>query len=466
MIGGLAKAIFGSSNDRYVRSLGKIVARVNALEATVKAMSDDELKGQTALFRARLEAGETLDDLLPEAFATVREAAMRTLGQRHYDVQLIGGIVLHRGEIAEMRTGEGKTLVATLAVYLNALEGKGVHVVTVNDYLARRDADWMGQIYRFLGLTVGVIVPNLTDAQRRDAYHSDITYGTNNEFGFDYLRDNMKYERAQMVQRPFNFGIVDEVDSILIDEARTPLIISGPTEDKSELYIALDRIVKETDPADYEYDEKDKRVLLTEDGTERMERLLEGQGLLDRLQPLRLREHPGRPPPQPGAEGQCRLQAGHRLHRQGRQGRHHRPVHRADDGRPALVGRPAPGGRGQGRRRDRAREPDPRLDHLPELFPHVPQAFRHDRHRRHRGGRVLRHLQDERGLDPDQHAGVPRRRRRRILQEPGRQVRRHRRGDPREADARPADPGRHRLDREIGAALRPGSRRPRSSTRC
>jgi len=280
MLGGFAKAIFGSSNDRYVRSLKKTVDRINALEPAMQAMSDEELQGRTAAFRARLEAGEALDDLLPEAFATVREAAVRTLGQRHYDVQLIGGIVLHRGEIAEMRTGEGKTLVATLAVYLNALERKGVHVVTVNDYLARRDADWMGQIYRFLGLSVGVIVPNLADFQRRDAYGSDITYGTNNELGFDYLRDNMKYERAQMTQRPFNFGIVDEVDSILIDEARTPLIISGPTEDRSELYISLDRIVKEIDPDDYEYDEKDKRVLLTEDGTEAMERLLEGQGLL------------------------------------------------------------------------------------------------------------------------------------------------------------------------------------------
>ena len=212
MIGGFAKAIFGSSNDRYVRKLGKIVDKVNALEATIEAMDDDTLKNQTALFRARLDEGEDLDDILPEAFATVREAAKRTLGQRHYDVQLIGGIVLHRGEIAEMKTGEGKTLVATLAVYLNALEGKGVHVVTVNDYLAKRDSEWMGQIYRFLGLNVGVIVPNLTDSERRDAYHCDITYGTNNEFGFDYLRDNMKYERAQMVQRPFNFGIVDEVE--------------------------------------------------------------------------------------------------------------------------------------------------------------------------------------------------------------------------------------------------------------
>src|SRR3954466_4038438 len=280
MLGGVGKAIFGSSNDRYVRSLGKIVDRISGFEPTISAMTDDELAHQTALFRQRLGEGEELDDLLPEAFATAREAAVRTLGQRHYDVQLVGGIVLHRGEIAEMRTGEGKTLVATLAVYLNALEGKGVHVVTVNDYLARRDADWMGQIYRFLGLSVGVIVPNLADFQRREAYQCHITYGTNNELGFDYLRDNMKFERAQMVQRPFNFGIVDEVDSILIDEARTPLIISGPTDDKSELYMALDRIVKETPAEDYEYDEKDKRVLLTEDGTERMERLLEADGVL------------------------------------------------------------------------------------------------------------------------------------------------------------------------------------------
>ena len=280
MFAGFAKAIFGSSNDRYVRSLRKIVEKVNAFEPTISAMTDEELKAQTETFRARLEEGEKLDALLPEAFATVREAAQRTLGQRHYDVQLIGGIVLHRGEIAEMKTGEGKTLVATLAVYLNALEGKGVHVVTVNDYLARRDAEWMGQIYRFLGMSVGVIVPNLSDGQRRDAYHSDITYGTNNEFGFDYLRDNMKYERQDMVHRPFNFAIVDEVDSILVDEARTPLIISGPTEDKSDLYIALDRIVKATPAEDYEYDEKDKRVLLTEDGTENMERLLEAEGLL------------------------------------------------------------------------------------------------------------------------------------------------------------------------------------------
>ena len=280
MFGGLAKSIFGSSNDRYVRSLRKIVEKINGHEPAISAMTDEELRGQTEIFRRRVAEGETLDDILPEAFATVREAAKRTLGQRHYDVQMIGGITLHRGEIAEMRTGEGKTLVATLATYLNAVEGKGVHVVTVNDYLARRDADWMGQVYRFLGMTVGVIVPNLTDHQRREAYASDITYGTNNEFGFDYLRDNMKYDRAAMVQRPFNFAIVDEVDSILIDEARTPLIISGPTDDKSELYMAVDAIVKGLVPEDYEVDEKQKSVVLTEDGTEKMERLLEDAGLL------------------------------------------------------------------------------------------------------------------------------------------------------------------------------------------
>src|SRR6476659_78872 len=244
MFAAVAKSIFGSANDRYVRGLGKYVDAINGFEANIHALTNDELRGQTDKFRNRLANGERLDDILPEAFATVREAAIRTLGQRHYDVQLIGGIALHRGEIAEMKTGEGMTLVATLAVYLNALEGKGVHVVTVNDYLARRDADWMGQIYRFLGMTVGVIVPNLTDQERRDAYGSDITYATNNELGFDYLRDNMKYSRADMVQRAFNFAIVDEVDSILIDEARTPLIISGPTDDKSELYMSVDALVK------------------------------------------------------------------------------------------------------------------------------------------------------------------------------------------------------------------------------
>ena len=281
MLGGIAKAVFGSSNDRYVKSLGSIVGKIGGFESTMAAMTDAELANQTIVFRERLANGSALDDLLPEAFATVREAAKRVLGQRHYDMQMVGGIVLHRGEIAEMRTGEGKTLVATLAVYLNALEGKGVHVVTVNDYLARRDADWMGQIYKFLGLTVGVIVPNIGDQERRDAYAADITYGTNNEFGFDYLRDNMKYERADMTQRPFNFAVVDEVDSVLIDEARTPLIISGPTDDKSELYMRVDVLVKTLVPEDYEKDEKQRSVILTEDGTEKAERMLENDGLLE-----------------------------------------------------------------------------------------------------------------------------------------------------------------------------------------
>ena len=280
MFAGIAKAIFGSSNDRYVKSMQPIIAKIAAFEPAVSALSDEELAAQTVKFRERYAAGETLDALLPEAFATVRESAKRVLGQRHYDVQMVGGITLHRGEIAEMRTGEGKTLVATLAVYLNALTGEGVHVVTVNDYLARRDAEWMGQVYRFLGLTVGVIVPNLSDEERREAYWSDITYGTNNEFGFDYLRDNMKYERTQMVQRPFAYAVVDEVDSVLIDEARTPLIISGPTEDKSELYKLVDQVVKLIDKSHYEHDEKQRSVILTEDGTEAMERALEAAGLL------------------------------------------------------------------------------------------------------------------------------------------------------------------------------------------
>jgi preprotein translocase subunit SecA len=280
MLGAIVKTIFGSSNERYVKSLDKTVRQIAAFEPAMEAMSDDELAAQTTKFRHMLSEGSTLDDLLPEAFATVREASRRVLGLRHFDVQMIGGIVLHRGEIAEMRTGEGKTLVATVATYLNALEGKGVHIVTVNDYLARRDAEQMGQLHNFLGLTVGVIVPNMSEYERRDAYAADITYGTNNEFGFDYLRDNMKHERSQMVQRPFNYAIVDEVDSILIDEARTPLIISGPTDDKSDLYMLVDAVVKQLVPEDYDADEKGKNVVLTEDGVEKAERILENAGLL------------------------------------------------------------------------------------------------------------------------------------------------------------------------------------------
>jgi preprotein translocase subunit SecA len=280
MFGALAKTIFGSANDRRVKGYRPRVAAINALEAEVSALSDEALRARTDAFKAELEAGKTLDDILVPAFATVREAARRALGQRHFDVQLIGGMVLHDGDIAEMKTGEGKTLVATLPVYLNALAGKGVHVVTVNDYLARRDAEWMGQIYTFLGLTVGIIVHGLDDEERKAAYACDITYGTNNEFGFDYLRDNMKYDFDQMCQRGHAFGIVDEVDSILIDEARTPLIISGPTEDRSDLYLKIDEVIPSLVKADYEVDEKGRTAHFTEAGNEHIEQLLQAAGIL------------------------------------------------------------------------------------------------------------------------------------------------------------------------------------------
>jgi preprotein translocase subunit SecA len=278
----LARAVFGTANDRSLKAYQRRVPQINALEPAIEALSDDALRAKTGEFRERLAAGATLDELLPEAFAVVREASKRTLGQRHFDVQLVGGMVLHDGKIAEMKTGEGKTLVATLPVYLNALSAKGVHVVTVNDYLARRDAEWMGQIYRFLDMNVGVIVHGLDDSQRRTEYAADITYGTNNEFGFDYLRDNMKYRLEDMVQRDFNFGIVDEVDSILIDEARTPLIISGPAEDSSDLYRRVDAVVRELvrDESVYEKDEKFKTVSMTEAGSERVEDMLREAGVL------------------------------------------------------------------------------------------------------------------------------------------------------------------------------------------
>ncbi|HKW53462.1 MAG TPA: preprotein translocase subunit SecA, partial [Stellaceae bacterium] len=274
MIGALARRVFGSANDRYIKSLQSLVDEINAAEPALAALSDEDLRARTAALKERLGQGETVDDILPDAFATVREAATRTLGQRHFDVQLMGGIVLHRGMISEMKTGEGKTLVATLPVYLNALAGKGVHVVTVNDYLAKRDSEWMGQIYRFLGLSVGCIVHGLEDDERRAQYGADVTYGTNNEFGFDYLRDNMKFRLEEMVQRPFNYAIVDEVDSILIDEARTPLIISGPAEDSSELYRRVNQLIPNLAVEDYEKDEKQRAVTLTESGVEKIEAML------------------------------------------------------------------------------------------------------------------------------------------------------------------------------------------------
>ncbi|MEY2697818.1 MAG: hypothetical protein RL333_1956, partial [Pseudomonadota bacterium] len=287
MLGNLVKMVVGSRNDRIVNKKKKIVKRINALEAEIKALSDEALSAKTQEFRDRLAAGETLDSLLPEAFATVREASWRVLNMRHFDVQLIGGMVLHDGKIAEMKTGEGKTLVATLAAYLNALPAKGVHVVTVNDYLARRDSEWMGRLYNFLGLSVGCILSQLDTEERREAYAADITYGTNNEFGFDYLRDNMAFSLDQRVQRERSFAIVDEVDSILIDEARTPLIISGPTEDRSDLYqkiqVLMPALVKqevENGPGDYSLDEKARQVFLTEEGHEKIEKMLVETGLM------------------------------------------------------------------------------------------------------------------------------------------------------------------------------------------
>src|SRR5215475_5099714 len=303
--GALASKVFGSSNDRKLKKYPPLVAAINKLEPEVAALSDEALRARTDDFRARVKNGTPLEDLIPEAFATVREAAKRTIGQRHFDVQLMGGIVLHEGRIAEMKTGEGKTLVATLPVYLNALTGRGVHVVTVNDYLAKRDAAWMGAIYRFLGLSVGCIVHELDDEQRRAQYACDVTYGTNNELGFDYLRDNMKMRAQEMVQRGHYFSIVDEVDSILIDEARTPLIISGPVEDRAELYNALDVLVKRLvaehagiekelsknnskeqlkelikTKGYFELDEKQRQVAFTELGNEHIEQMLRQQDLL------------------------------------------------------------------------------------------------------------------------------------------------------------------------------------------
>ncbi len=280
MFGAVARKIFGTANDRRIRSYRPRVAAINALEPELAGLSDDELRARTEAFRKELADGKSLDDLLVPAFATVREAAKRTLGQRHFDVQLIGGMVLHEGRISEMKTGEGKTLVATLPVYLNALTGRGVHVVTVNDYLAKRDAEWMGEIYTFLGLTVGVIVHGLDDEQRKQAYACDVTYGTNNELGFDYLRDNMKYSIEDMVQRGHVYAIVDEVDSILVDEARTPLIISGPLDDRSEFYNTIDAFIPRLDKPDYEVDEKQRTVTMTEAGMEKMEQMLRTAGQL------------------------------------------------------------------------------------------------------------------------------------------------------------------------------------------
>ena len=390
--------VIGTSTDRQLKRMRPIVEEIGSLEPSVKALSDEQLAARTVEFRERLAKGETLDQILPEAFATVREAGWRVLKMRHFDVQLIGGLTLHRGTIAEMKTGEGKTLVATLAVYLNALEGKGVHVVTVNDYLAKRDSDWMGRLYRFLGLTVGVIQHDMDDKDRQDAYKADITYGTNNEFGFDYLRDNMKFDLGSYVQRGHNMAVVDEVDSILIDEARTPLIISGPAEESTDKYYRIDTIIPKLKPGaritgdkkaeeraelektgDFIVDEKAKTVTLTEGGMAHVEKLL---GLTNLWDPSNMEVlHPR----EPVAAGPQPLSARRGLRHQRRAGHHRRRVHRAADARPALVRRPSSGGRGQGESEDRAREPDSRHHHLPELLPDVREALRDDGHRRDRG---------------------------------------------------------------------------------
>ena len=414
MLNSLLTRVFGSRNERLLRQLQRSVAKINALEPQMEKLTDAELQAKTAEFQKRIADGESLDKLLPEAFAVCREASRRVLGMRHYDVQLIGGMVLHLGKIAEMRTGEGKTLVATLPVYLNALEGKGVHVVTVNDYLARRDSAWMGRVYNWLGLSVGVVYPGMPHGDKHAAYAADITYGTNNEFGFDYLRDNMALSKEDRFQRGLNYAIVDEVDSILIDEARTPLIISGPADESPELYIKVNRIVPsltrqttEDGEGDYWVDEKSKQVHLSESGQEHAEALLRQAGILqgddDALygaQNLGVVHH---------------LNAALRAH----------AIYQRDvdyivrDGEvvivdeftgrtlagPALVRRPAPGGRGEGRRAGPAREPDAGEHHLPEPVPHVQQAVRHDRHGRHRGLRVPEHLRPGSDRDPDAPAG-------------------------------------------------------------
>ena len=280
---GLARKIFGSKNDRDLKRIQPLVERINSYEPTLASLSDEQLRSKTTEFREQMTKGRLLDELLPETFAVVREASKRALGMRHFDVQMIGGVVLHQGKISEMKTGEGKTLVATLPVYLNALEGKGVHVVTVNDYLAKRDSEWMGRIYRFLGLSVGVIIHGLNDTERRQAYASDITYGTNNEFGFDFLRDNMKFEIESMVQRELNYAIVDEVDSILIDEARTPLIISGQAEESTDKYVRINAVVPGIEKdRHYQLDEKSRTVVLSEEGVSFFEQRLSIDNLYDR----------------------------------------------------------------------------------------------------------------------------------------------------------------------------------------
>ena len=478
----LLSKVFGTKNDREIKRLQPLVQAINALEPEIKALSDDQLRGKTEEFRRRVQdvvaplseaaerdaaEKEVLDELLVPAFAVVREAGRRVLNMRHFDVQLIGGMVLHSGKIAEMKTGEGKTLVATLPAYLNALTGRGVHVVTVNDYLARRDSEWMGRLYRFLGMTVGVILHDLSDAERKAAYACDITYGTNNEFGFDYLRDNMKFELADCVQREHHYGIVDEVDSILIDEARTPLIISGPSEESTDKYYRIDHIIprlERGDPpegtekpatGDYFIDEKMRTATLTEEGVVR------GRGDAGGGEPLRPRQHGPDSPCLSGTARPYPVQARCRLHGEGGA----RPA----DGRKVVIvdeftGRLMPGRRwsdglhqaveAKEGVQNRARKPDAGHHHLPELLPHVQEAVRHDRYGRDRGHRVPRDLQTRSGGDSDQpDADPPRIPGRRVPHRAG-EVQRGGGGDHELHGEGPAGAGRHHLDREVRAAER------------
>ena len=402
---GILDRILRAGEGKKLKALEGMVPEINAFEPEISALSDDALKAKTVEFRQRLDNGADVDDLLLEAFAVCREAAKRTIGQRHYDVQLMGGAALHFGWVAEMKTGEGKTLVSTLPAYLNGLTGKGVHLVTVNDYLARRDAEWMGQIHRWLGLDVGLIIPGYRNSpdEKRRSYSADITYATNNEMGFDYLRDNMAQRKADKVQqRGHNYCIVDEVDSILIDEARTPLIISGRVGDAAKLYYRFASIARSLQrDVDYEVEEDKRVVVPLEEGIEKVERALEVENLYDNVQ-----AEP-RPPVHGLAQGQGAVQARQGLHRAGRRGEDRRRVHRSNPRGASLVGGHPPGRRGQGRGEDQRGEPDARDDHPAELLPHVRQARRHDRHRPDRGGRADEHLRPRRGADPDQPADGP-----------------------------------------------------------
>ncbi len=409
-LGAISKKVFGTPNDRKVKTTRPIVDRINALEDEFRALDDDGLILKTGQLRDRHQQGESLDDLLPEAFANAREAARRTLGLRPFDVQLIGGIFLHQGNISEMKTGEGKTLMATLPVYLNALTGRGVHVVTVNDYLARRDAEWMAKVYHALGLSVGVVVPGMSEPDKKRAYAADVTYATNNELGFDYLRDNMKADLDQVLQRDHYFAIVDEVDSILVDEARTPLIISGPSQDRSELYIAIDKLIPELVPEHYELDEKQRTTTLTEEGNEFVEQrlhemghLAEGQSLYDPEstnivhhvnQALRAHVLFRRDKDYIVRNGEVvlideftgRMMTGRRLSE---------GLHQAIEAKEGVQIRPG--------------ERDPRERDLPELFPALRETRRHDRDRRDRGRGIRRDLRAGGGRGPDEQADRARR---------------------------------------------------------